>query len=327
MPPRARQVDVAARCGVSVPTVSRILSDPNDPEFRPETRAKVVAAAEALGYRPNSHAHALLTGKSHVVGVSCGFALDLNFSKAVAEAERVVTAHGHHMLLHVLAGMEDWYELLARNRVDFLVALTERRLAEALKAWNPALLDRIVFVGSRGASGPAAAVSYTWDDREGGRLAPEYLIRKGHRKIALLAGQMPESKVGAAREALAAAGLEIREVTVADEADRRAAGRELAACALARYPDTTALFVRSCVLVPGVYAEIRSRGLRIPEDISVMACYDHQNVFAFDPPLTCTRFPIVQAIQAALLDYFAEGERRGRHFECSIVERESVAAI
>ena len=327
-----RLADIAERCNVAIATVSRILRDPDDPEFRPETRERVTAAALALGYRPNVHARALLRGKSHVVGVSCGWALDTNFAKAVAAAEKIITANGNHMLLRLGSGLSDWYDLVAHNRVDFLIALVEPGFVAALTDWSSGLQARIVFVGDWvTVASDEAERGYTWRDADGGRAGAEFLIERGHRDIVVMTGSVSgeEAKSAGAIQALMQAGLPVNIVSVENETDRRKGGRELAARALDRYPQTTAAFVRSCFLVPGVYAEIRSRGLRIPQDISVVACYDHQDVFGFDPPLTSVQFPIVEATNRALEDYFA-GRRvedaHRVHFECRVVERMSVAS-
>ena len=324
--------DIAERCNVAIPTVSRILANPDDPKFRPETREKVTAAALALGYRPNVHAHALLTGKSHVIGVSCGWKLDLNFSKAIAAAEEIISGNGRHMLLRVLGDVDDWYDLLAHNRVDYLLALVDPGFVDVLGDWPTNLQERIVLVGSHAALGPAGTLGgYAWHNSEGGRMGAKYLIERGHRHIVVLTGGVSgeEAKSAGAIQAIKCAGLPVNVISVEGETDKRKAGRELMAAALEKHPRTTAVFVRSSFLTPGVYAEIHSRGLRIPDDISVLACYDHQDVFCFDPPLTCVHYPIVEATRQALLDYFAGRDIKNApsvHFECRLVERASVAS-
>ena len=98
---RATLADVAARAGVSRPTVSKVLNDRPNCWASDETRRRIWAAAAALGYRPNLSARALRSGLSHVVGfVSPGFQASLHsrpggLTDAAAEADYTVTLSSH----------------------------------------------------------------------------------------------------------------------------------------------------------------------------------------------------------------------------------------
>lgn len=327
-----RLVDVARRCNVAASTVSEILADPEDPRFLPETRQKVIAAARGLGYRPNIHARALLTGKSHVIGVACDWRLDIIGYGAVVAAQKLISRNAHHMLLGVTTDIAEWHDLVAHNRVDFLLALAGRHVAAQLSEWKAKLGQRMALVMGLDVPRPSGIRRcYTWNEADGARMGVEYLLKRGHRHIGVLRGDSPEtySKIIAVSQALERSGAPINIFGVENELDTLRAGRQMTAEALEKRPETTALFVRSSFLAHGVYAELRSRGLRIPQDISVLACYDHQDILCFDPPLTCVHFPVVEATTQALRDYFAGPSLKrpsSVHFECRLVERASVAS-
>ena len=331
---RVRLVDIATHCKTSLSTVSEIMANPDHPRYSPETRRRVTAMARGLGYRAHALARALATGKSRVVGVSCGpTGLDFNGTKAIAAAEKIISANEHHLLLHVSQDPSDWHNLLAQNQVDFLIALADRQLVEREAPEQANIEKRIAIVGSDNlARFVRNHRAYLWDDVAGGRMAVDYLLRHGHRRVALLRGALPltDPKVSGALEGLVEAGLSPHVVSIESEEDSYRAGRRMMAEVIERDASTSAVFCRYSRLAPGVYAEARSRGLRVPDDLSVIAYYDHQDILGLDPPLTCVHAPIVEATRQALQDYFSGkpfGKAGMRAFESRIVERASVASL
>ena len=334
MAERVRLLHIAARCKTSVSTVSEIIANPDHPRYSAETRRRVVDAARGLGYKPHALARALATGKSRIVGVSCGhIGLDLNGAKAIAAAERVISGNGHHLLLHVSQNPADWRDLIAHNQVDFLIALANRPLIEREAEEPVGFEGRVAIVGSKSVARVAPNHrAYTWDDVAGGRMAVDYLIARGHRRVALLRGAMPPSdpKVSGALERLTEAGISPQVASLESEEDSYSAGRQMLAQVLDGDPGTTAVFCRSSHLASGVYAEIRSRGLQVARDISVVAYYDHQDILGLDPPLTCVHAPIVEATCKAVADYFsgvAFSKGGSVTFPGHIVERASVGSV
>ena len=328
----ARLVDVARQCGLAISTVSEILAHPDGPRYAAETREKVKEAARRLGYRPHAHARALATGKSGIIGVACGWPWDINVAPAIAAAEQVITQHQHQMLLRVSQDLSVWHQLLAHSRVDFLAGLFSSMAVAEQAEWSPALQQHIAYVGDERNRLGESATCYTWSDAQGARMGIEHLIAHGHKNIVVLTGiaTPKEPKVHAAIQSLRERSLPVQLVAAQTEEEGLPAGQELAAQALQKYPHATAMWMRTIMLAPGVYDGLRSSGLRIPEDVSLVACYDHQNLLALNPPLTCVHFPLVEATSQAITDYFAgaiASRPRSAHFECRLVERASVKSV
>jgi len=335
---QTRLIDIARGCGLSVSSVGEIIKNPKHPRYPIETRQRVLATAHALGYRADVHASALVTGKSRVIGFSCGVGLDMNWFKTIAAAEKIISKHGHHMLLHVTRNADEWYALLAQNRVDFLVVTADRRFPVKDAGWHRSLRQRIAIVGMKPDRPPSQGAPaeeeryYIWSDTSGAGRAIEHLAGRGHRNIAILRGarELDEIKVAGALKACRRLGLREHIVAVESEENVFAAGRRLAATALDEAPETTALFCRRSDLAPGVYAELRARKKRIPRDVSVIAYYDHQDILGLTPPLTCIAAPLVEATSRALHDYFSGVELpAGRvvRLQATLIERDSVAAV
>ncbi|HEY8527502.1 MAG TPA: LacI family DNA-binding transcriptional regulator [Acidimicrobiales bacterium] len=298
--------DVAAYAGVGAGTVSRVLN--NSPRVSAETRARVLAAIEVLDYRPNPMARGLSRGRCQTLGAVVPF-----FTHASA-VER---------LRGVMAGLDgSRYDLVLFNvespvhRDEHLASLTRRDRADGLLIVSlppPAAdLDRlaaagvpVVLLDARGHGVPAVVT----DDVEGGRIATRHLLELGHERIAFI-GDDPANPFGFTssaerergyRESLAEAGLAERPGDVAHGPHVREVARELAGQLLDRGGEDgrpTAVFAASDTQALGVLEAARARGIRVPEDLSVVG-FDDIEVSSY-AGLTTVRQPLRESGRKAI---------------------------
>lgn len=281
--------DVAARAGVSHQTVSRVLRD--HPNVRVTTRERVLAAIDELGYRPNHAARVLVTGRSGALGV-----ISLNSTLygpasmlyAVEEASR---SAGYSVTVATvravdLASLREGVQRLLDRAVDGIVVIAP--LASASEAIEDLPVGVPVVAVEGDPSTPPSVVRV--DQVSGARVATEHLLAAGHRTVWHVAGPTEwfdaQGRITGWRTALADAGVEAPEPLSGDwsAASGYAAGRELA-----RTPQVTAVFAANDQMALGVYRALRERGLRVPDDISVVGFDDIPEAAYLTPALTTMR--------------------------------------
>jgi DNA-binding LacI/PurR family transcriptional regulator len=267
---------VARQAKVSRQTVSNVL---NAPELvTPDTRARVLRAIEAQGYRPHRAARQLRTRRSQVIGLRIepmrdgvnGVVLDQFLHSLTASAER----HDHRIMIFTAADDEAetraYADLVATVGVDGFV-LTSTHHGDLRTKW---LKERgIPFVTFGRPWG--AEEEHVWVDVDGAagtRLATDHLLRKGHRVIAFIGG--PEGTgVGDDRRAGWLAALRAAGVSAQPSAavlDGMVGGRSATATVLqTSQPPPTAFVCASDSLALGVVTELRERGLRPGVDVAV----------------------------------------------------------
>ncbi len=281
--------DVAARAGVSTATVSRILSGAS--RSRPKTRARVLEAVEELDYRPSGIARSLKLRKTRTLGLIVTDIANPYFPELVKAVEDATWERGYALLL--CNAVEDpereagYLELLAERRVDGIIVAASR-IGEHHAGWLARRPVPVVLLNCEtDLAGVPAVLS---DNRAGGRLATEHLLSLGHRRIGHLAGPpsaaAAELRLAGSREALAAAGLDPAGLLVAQgdghiSGGERAMGELLAAdlamTGVTCYNDLTAI---------GAIRALRTRGLAVPGDVSIVG-FDDLDLSAYiEPPLT-----------------------------------------
>lgn len=316
-PSRTSIVDVAARAGVSVATVSRALRDL--PNVSPATRARVLQAATELDYTVSPLASGLVTGRIRAVGVVLPYAGRWFFAEVLRGIEEMLRGRGYDLVLHVLGDTErrrEFFEQLpVRRRVDALLLV-----ALPLEAAEVAAL-RTLGIPMASVGEPMIGLhSDAIDDVAAARLAVQHLINLGHRRIGCIGGDLdgperfhaPGWRTQGYREALARAGIEVREGW---ERDGRftASGGELAMTELLGLPGgaPTAVFCQSDEMAFGALRALRRSGLGCPGDVSVIGIDDHELAHTFD--LTTVAQPVADqgAAAAAWLVNLLDGAERG----------------
>lgn len=278
--------DVAARAGVSHQTVSRVLND--SPLVRDDTRDRVLAAIDELGYRRNSAARMLATNRSGRIGmVSAHLALHGPSSIAVAVQEA-----GHAAGYEVsLVGLPDFSAEALRGAVDRLLDQAVEALVVAVAHRDALELTRsldlpipvVVVQGVSAGEVMAAGI----DQEAGGVLATEHLLDLGHQRVAHVTGPLDWVEAGQRRAGWLRAhedrGLEPGRELSGDWSAR--SGYE---CGLliAGDPEVTAVVVANDAMALGVLRALHERGRQVPGEVSVVGFDDEPEAEFFWPALT-----------------------------------------
>jgi DNA-binding LacI/PurR family transcriptional regulator len=266
-------LDVASRAGVSKSLVSLVMR--GAPNVSDQKRAAVLAAAEELGYRPNLVARSLVERRSRHLGVMISDFHNPFFADLVSGLEEGAHAEGYRLVMNtgrrVTAQEESAIEALIELQVDGLVLAGARvpmRVIAAVAEFLPVILV------SRSSRKPNVDVIVN-DDRAGSALAVDHLVQLGHRRIAHIDGG-DGANAAPRRRAYEAAmrrhrlESEIINVRAAFTAEAGAEGaHELSR--LRRPP--TAIFACNDRAAIGALGALSQRGVRVPEDMSVVG-YD-----------------------------------------------------
>ena len=284
MPPNLQAVADAA--GVHRSTASRALNPSTRHLVAGDVALRIVETARRLGYRRDGLAASLRTGRTRLVGVVLPDISNPVFGPILRGVESGLAAAGYSALLaNAGPGGEDGLRLieeLMERRVDGLILATARHddpvLAACLDAGTPTVL-----VNRADARGRASAV--VSDDHAGMVLAVAHLAGLGHRPQVVSTGALRRAGFIAALRAL---GLESENACVAAIAYTREAGQAAAEDLLARF-DVSAIAAANDLLALGAYRACAARGLRVPQDVSIVGHNDMPLVDMVEPPLTTIR--------------------------------------
>jgi len=322
--------DVARAAGVSVPTVSRVLT--GSTPVSDEKRERVLRAIEMLGYRPNAAARALVRGSQPLVAVFAGNTTRYGYARTIQGIEEAARAAGRIVVITVIES-EDEAEV--RAAVDLVLGQTisgaivldyDPQGATTLQAIG----DSVPTVVATPSAGYSTFPSITMDDETAGREATEYLLGLGHRTvhhIAIPHSGGPGGRAVGWRTALEAAGAEVPDIIGADWEPMSGyrAGQQLAAIG-----DATAVLCGNDELAMGVARALAEAGLRIPQDVSIIGFDDQPLAELWQPALTTVRQDFVELGRQAyaLLDgvIARTTSRRIERAKPELIVRESTAA-
>jgi DNA-binding LacI/PurR family transcriptional regulator len=281
--------DVARLAGVSHQTVSRVVNDL--PNVRPATRERVERAIKQLRYTPSPAARALVTRRSRVIGLittsasSYGPAsTSLYVNEAARRAKYSVLAIS--MLDANGSEVRDAIESLIRQNAEGIVLVSEDRV----------VLDSIygmeigIPIVTVDPDAPQRIDSAAIDQYGGGRAAVRHLVELGHREIAFLSG--PQRSPDAAErlrgwsEELMAHGLVTRAPDYGDWAPLSGHAFGM------RFPvgdPYTAAFIANDQMALGFVRAMNERGIRVPDQVSIVGFDDIPEAAYFTPPLTTLR--------------------------------------
>ncbi|MFD7699986.1 LacI family DNA-binding transcriptional regulator [Streptomyces caelestis] len=283
--------EVAERAGVSMRTVSNVVRGTG--RFSEATRERVLRAVEELGYRPNTAARRLRTGRSGVLLLAVPELTMPYWAELAEHLLREAAAHGCTLLVEVTGGRPEAELEIALGRTDPLVdgvilsplALDDRA---AVRAPEPTPL---VLLGERVHDLPCPHV--TVDNTGAARGATAHLLARGRRRIAVVGRQSaPHAATSATRltghrQALEAAGLAYDETLAPPVAAYHRADGAAAAHALLDLPEPPdAVFCFADTLAEGVLHAARERGLSVPGDLAVVGFDDIEAARYTAPPLT-----------------------------------------
>lgn len=316
-PARVTSAQVAALAGVSQSAVSRVFTP--GASVSAKTAQKVRAAAEALGYRPNVLARAMITGRSRMIGLVVAYLENQFYPVALELLSRALQARGYHVLVFLAdndaAKTAQVVQELLDYQVDGIVAASVAVTGDLAAACEAAGIPVVLFNrGQDGGQEDARHSEVTSDNVAGGRAVAEFLLAGGHRRIAHVAGWQGSStgrdRARGFSMGLAAAGAEALAV-IDGLYDRATAAR--AARALMERPDPPdAIFVGNDHMAFAVLDELRQgMGLSVPGDLSVVG-YDDVPMAAWAAyALTTVRQPVEAMVEATVEALLAHVEGEG----------------
>ena len=305
--------DVARASKVSIATVSRVFND--SPAVSQETRERVRAAAQTLGYWPNGIARSLITSRTHMLGVVLPDLHGEFFSEVIHGVDEASRAHGLHVLVSRASVSAD--ELTAalrsmRGRVDGLVVMApDLRASEMLEQTGRNIPTVVLNPDHTLESVDTVAI----DNGGGARQVVSHLIGLGHRRIAMVTGPEHNGDSRQRREgycrALADAGLFTTPELVVAGDFTEPSGYDAALQLLARSPRPTAIFVANDVMAVGVLSALDDLGVPVPGDIAVAGFDDIPLSQYLRPPLTTVHVDMLGLGRRAV-ELLLDPERRER---------------
>ena len=307
--------DVARAAGVSVGTASQALRE--SPAVREETRRRVRAVAARLRYQPSALARGLVTRRTHTVGLLISDISNPFFIRAVRAIEDSAQENGYNVILcntdEDPAKETQYLRVLIEKRVDGIILATT---AGSLQAVRDVRWRRIPLVLFDRELPRVATDTVKVDSVLGGRLATDHLLSLGHRRIAIIHGPVVRS-TGAERlqgylSALREAGVRPDPALIREGNFKADSGRVLAHHLLELSPPPTALFCTNNLMTVGALQTLGERGVRIPQDLSLVGYDDMEWWTLTHPPLTTVGQPVYELGREAMRLVLAQIQTPGR---------------
>jgi DNA-binding LacI/PurR family transcriptional regulator len=300
--PRARLLDVAREAGVSKSTASRILNDSPHISVRPRTRERVLESARRLDYRPHAAARGLRRAETGALGLVIPSLATPVYARIVRGAFRRALERDFVVLLAEDLVARETDEVFARlvrsGRIDGLVVASARPGHPLFRTLRRLAIAH-VFV-NRAVRGSGRNV--VMDDETASAAALDHLARLGHERIGHVGG--PRTLDPARRRAFGfrrhARRLGLVSAPEVEGDFTEGGGAEAAIRLLRASPGLTALFVSTLAQAVGTLHAVGRLGLRVPEDLSVVASDDMHLAGYLTPPLTTIRLPLAELGAAAV---------------------------
>lgn len=309
--------DVAAHAGVSPATASRVFG--GSAKVHDDTRAKVLASAQELGYVVNGLARAMQGRGPRTIAFVVRAMIGPTFASVAAGAERVAGEHNHLLFMSTTHGVEEREaELIATLREQrvgavLLVGSTESdaEFDERVATYAKDLADveaPLILCGRPPIADHPGLIAVDYDQPAGIGMAVDELVRLGHTRIAYVGEPRgmttAELRLDGYVAALERNGIPIDPRLIRTAANSEDDGARAVAELLAEALGATAIVSMTDNIAVGAYRAARDAGIRIPEDLSVIGFDDAPIVGDLTPGLTTVRPPFyevgVRAAEIAL---------------------------
>jgi LacI family transcriptional regulator len=292
---------VAKRAGVSAMTVSRVIN--NSGYIGQETQARVEAAIAELGYVPNTLARSLRFKRTRTLALVLTDITNPFFTTLARGVEDAASDQGFNVIFcntdEAEAEQDKYLIMLVQKRVDGILLVPARSSGKPVRYLQDhgipvVVLDRRV---------PDCQVdSVRCESELGAYELVRLLLGLGHRRIAALIGpdgvSTAADRLAGYRRALAEVGLETEQLVFRGEYTQDG-GRQMAQQALALIPGPTAVFASNNFIAIGAYCVLRDAGLRVPDDIAMVAFDDLPSALVMEPFLTVVAQPAYEMGQRA----------------------------
>ncbi|MFP5390273.1 MAG: LacI family DNA-binding transcriptional regulator [Gammaproteobacteria bacterium] len=328
----ATLLDVARVAGVSPSTVSRILN--GTAKVSDDKRLAVQAAIEKMNFAPNQMAQGLKKGRSHTIGIVVQDISSPFFDETLRGVDDGLKGTGYASVIvsgHWNAAEEaDRIRLLLARKVDGIILLSGRLADE----------DILRFAGQRPivstgrALQTSSALGFKLDHENGAYQAVRHLIDLGHRRIAFVTGPAnhhdAEERMRGYRRALDEAGIAFDAELVAEGDFHESGGAHAMGVLLGRGHTFSAVFAANDLSAYGARLCMYRKGIRVPDDISLIGFDDLPGSEYTTPPLTTVRQPLydIGRIATQALLHLIEGETVSEDIPpLQLVVRETTRAV
>lgn len=332
--------EVARLAGVSIATVSRCMNTPE--VVRDKTRAKVEAAIAQIGYSPNELAQSFRRGRTNRVMVVLPSVGDPFFTPVVRGVRTAARAKGYSILLmetqHGDMTADELGAVLVSKQTDGVILLASASPfgTELLSSQHRKRLP--IVIGCETVSPELAGLpSVHIDNLAAAREAVAYLTSRGHARVAIIRGEksslLTQDRELGYRAGMRDAGHAVEEGWVV-EGDMSLGGAVRATRELLHHRrPPTAILCANDEMAMGCLHAVKSAGLAVPADVSVMGFDDMRYAAFMDPPLTTIAQPAEEIGERVMYRLYREMEDRGGASEYApeivphrLVVRQSVAA-
>ncbi|QHE53693.1 LacI family DNA-binding transcriptional regulator [Pontibacillus sp. HMF3514] len=321
--------DVAKRAGVAVSTASYALNGVK--KVSDATLQKVLQAAEELHYQKNGFASDLKRTKTNTIALILHDLSGPFYSELIRGIQEVTTANGYDLIACSAIGGDDSTatKFLKEKRVDGAIVLAHNVSDDIIQ--SSANADFPVVVLDRHLDNPHI-LHVEVDNYQGGRIATEHLIEKGHKSIAFISGPKnshdSDMRYKGYRDALEKHNLTFQSRFKFTGDFQRESGYRSTKMLIAQQNLPDAIFYANDEMAIGGLKAFADNGIRVPEDISIIGFDDIQISEYLNPPLTTIRQPKyeVGALSAHMIFQLFTGEDVEKHYSLvtELVERESV---
>ena len=289
--------EIAARAGVSIPTISRVLH--HRPGVAPETRERVGQILKESGFVSGGGVEFLSGGSSGIIDIVVP-GLDPYCVEIMRGISDVLERTGRRLALsttdNTVQREQQWLGKVLESSTDGAILILSHERTCNLAELQRRELPFVVLDHEGGIEIDFPSVGATnW---AGGRAATEYLLSLGHRRIAVIGGdatfRCSIDRIAGYRAALEEAGIPIYPEYIRPGTFMPQTGYEQT-CALLDLPELpTAIFAGSDLQAMGIYSALRTRGLAIPDAMSVVGFDDIPLAAMVTPALTTIRQPLVE---------------------------------
>jgi LacI family transcriptional regulator len=297
-PKRSTIAEIAAQAGVSIPTVSRVLN--GRPDVAPATRVRIEEILKESGYIRSSATKVLRKSSSGIIDLLVPGLENPYATEIVRGVEDALERTGLRLALSFThdksQGERQWLDNVADRATDGAILVLARgqssRLDELRRRGIPFVV--VDHRGELGSDVPSVGTT-NWT---GGRVAVEYLLSLGHRRIAMIAGpaslRCSLDRVAGYRAALEAAGIPIDPELIRSGDFRLQSGYIQTSSLLALPHPPTAIFAGNDLQAMGVYKALYLRNIHVPEHMSVIGFDDIPLTTIVSPSLTTVRQPLFE---------------------------------
>lgn len=298
--------EVAQLAGVTTATVSNVLRNPE--KVKASTAKRVKAAIAATGYRPNLMARALSEGKSSMVAIVLPNIINPYYPEFVRIAERVARQRKYFLMVCNTDEQAEtgraYIKQIAGTLADGVLVLHTGISTPEILELRGGRRSPIVLASEETIEFPDTIPHVIVNFRRAGQIAGQHLLELGHRRIGVIVGQGCDGaqylRLEGFKDALGEAGMSLDEKDVIYMLDTVPGGHEAALSLLNNDPGLTAIFATNDLLAYGATQALADRGIRVPDDVSIVGITDIQLAQEMRPALTTVALNIEEVAKTSI---------------------------